>query len=714
MDPGEPGPGSTPPSLLPRNREEAMDLLCSVRGDSSLLSIEQRAAIQAVWTARKEAGNGNGPVTGESSKRILLGPVQIPPERKEGEYLRVRELVRKDVLADVLKGADDETAYLTGGARNEQEGSPLTDAEVTETVDKAINEAIRLVTHLNDVRVKVRLNLPKTLPNRRSIERYYVNDPYEGILLQSVMTTDYGGKSDESEFIFSFYLDEVSRVVNPVDPLDESYSVVFRNPKLRDQVISFGEAQLADIIATVAKNRPGVRNRQRVHEAISSLIGEFDNQGKVKVERKIPATGFFTDGSGELAFGVSRRLKANLPEPDRMETVRALEALEELLAFYSTGPLDKPGAADHVLSALYFAVQAPLSLIRKQNGLEAKILLLHGEPHTGKTYLCRIISHMFGIQESQGMIGAARITPPQLANHLSRTTFPVVLDEVRNALSDPGIADMLKTSTTSLLVKERILARSAFRVQSFYAFAAVIATTNFIPDLYTGLRDRLIPVEFTVAHRKSQAEADAFEKAVNRNRTQLAYIGSYLCEFYRRHWPTVQRLILNNDQVSAGYEILGLVYRDLGIPAPSWLRPVSVPEEIVADDPVQVLFDFMAEMYMKQLRQVTRIGDIPFTWNERLNHLKETNNLPSFTANITKSNITLRGSVLREVAREKGIEIPGGLNGVACRIGSGAHTSKQQGSHVLVVPRFVFEDRVTPKDGGQEMIEVVDHTRAEV
>ena len=111
-------------------------------------------------------------------------------------------------------------------------------------------------------------------------------------------------------------------------------------------------------------------------------------------------------------------------------------------------------------------------------------------------------------------------------------------------LSNPGIADLLKSSTTGLLVKERILPKQGFRKQSFYAYSSVIMSTNFIPDLYVGLRERIIPVEFTIKNEKSEDEAKRFDRYLSENREELGYLGAALRQLFQRRWNQVRGLSL--------------------------------------------------------------------------------------------------------------------------------------------------------------------------
>lgn len=530
---------------------------------------------------------------------------------------------------------------------------------------EAIQEAIR------EAAIKKRLEFNVLVstsmePGGVEVSRYYRNAPREGVLHLTKRAQQGAPPREGVEHILSYSLWDVIKHINPLDSSEVTYSLVLRHKSKPGASIRYQEALLTDITYDLVNNQPGMMDsRRRVHAAISTLIDHMETSDLVKVKASIPCTGFFEDPEGKLYHNEHRDLKITRPRYSKVKTKRALEALEEVLKFFAIGgKVEEPGALDHALVALYFIVAGPLSAIRKQQqGPETKILLLHGVPHTGKTILEKLSARVWGMPENKAVIGAAKLTPPQLATHISSTTYPLAFDEVRNALSSPGIADLLKSSTTSLLVKERIRSREGFRKQSFYAYAPVIMSTNYLPDLYTGLHERLIPVEFTVRHKRDEEEARKFDKYFQQHREDLAHIGAALERLFLRKWPRVRDLALQADQVKAGYEILTLLYLEEGIPAPVWLREVTARSELEETDPVRAICDYMREDFLRILRQHSRPESIPLDWDQRLNDLKAKNLLPPYVLNISPKRITLNSSILKEVAK-RGHEIPGGLQGL--------------------------------------------------
>lgn len=495
-------------------------------------------------------------------------------------------------------------------------------------------------------------------------QTYFENNPERGIrLITKKIPRDGGDPRYQDDIILSYFIDRATKVINPLEPGDMTYSVRLRHCRKRRAVMTYDDVSIGEISAHVGNTAQGVRSKSRLHEAISSLIDGMDEEGLVKEENRIPATGFF-EYKGGLHWSESKIFKCTLPEYKERQTKRGLNALEKVADFYAVRGIKDGDHLQHFLPALYFIVQAPLSVIRKAAGGEAKVLLLQGQAHTGKTYLEKISCAIWGIPPSSGIIGASRLTAPQYAEAVNRCTLPISFDESRNALSSPAIADLIKSSTMNLLIKNRIT--RDFKMRSFMAYAAVLMSTNYVPDLYVGMADRLISIIFTRQHKREERDVRTFEAFFNGDgKAHLSHIGSGLRYMYLDKWETCKRLVSQDDELKAGRELLMMLYREHGLPVPDWMVEVkaadSRPEE---DDPLKIVFDWMREDILRVLRQNKRMGgEVPTEWIDRLDIIQQDNLLPAYIRAITKDNIYVTKELLREIAGE-GFELPGGLTGL--------------------------------------------------
>ncbi|MEI6841716.1 MAG: hypothetical protein WCK53_10640 [Methanomicrobiales archaeon] len=683
------------------------------------------------WMDReKEAGRTRGQKRNEVNGQEITTPAKAitPKEPTQAELNEVRVYVPKisdsppppvpapgvptkatredllDLIDNFWNMAEDETALI--GLILERDPDIETD-----DIKRAINEREREINHNTSIRVPAPVSVWEE--GASNCELSYWNLPEKGIVARTNKVPVSGKATQRDDLIVSYYIRDVTKHSNPITPSEVSYSVTLVSAKKRGQTIPYEERELSDITSDLAGNQPGVRSRTKVHEAVSSLIDQLEIENKIKYKASIPATGIFEDEKGRAYLSNWREYKTHLPEYKPVETRKALKFLDEVMTFYAVG--DDPaqeGACDHCLIPLYFMVSGPLSVVKKLAGGEVKILLLTGTPHTGKTILEKINSYIWGLPLEQSVIGAAKLSAPQLATHLSKTTFPLALDEVRNILSVPGIADLLKSSTTSLLIKERILAKKGFKKQAFYAYAPLILSCNYLPELYTGIPERLIPVTFTKRYKKTEEKAKAFDTRLNQEKERLSHIGAALINMYTSplKWPGIKRLITVNDQVKAGYEILHLLYQGQGLPDPVWLREVAVTHDLPEVDPVLEAVNFMRVDILQTLRQHLKPDYFPDTWPLRLDQLKARHLLPPYIVNISSTRITVNNKLLAGMAK-KGVEVPGGLTGLLDYLNplekqrsKLQETAAYKGQKVVYIDRDVFYEYAEVPEDYQEKI----------
>jgi len=565
--------------------------------------------------------------------------------------------------------------------------------EETHDVERAKDEALEVVSKLNEI-LGIFIE-PKALlvplKTGSSSRQFYANDPDRGILILTKR-----GNDITREYIFGYYIEKVIIYVNPSDPRDMVYTVYFKHPKTGD-ILPFEERTIGDIAKQIEETSFGVRNVSKLKSAISSLIEGFRAKALAEIRNKIPATGLF-EIDGELGFFESPKFKINLPEPNSEKAKEALKQLEELLAFWDY--------KDHVIGNLYNDVQAPLGYIRKLYGRENKIIFNYGEPHVGKTLREKIYCALWGLDESKAIIGSSNLTPAQIAEYLNSTTFKVVFDEARNILLSPYTVDMLKNSTTNLHVKSRILPQMGYRLIEFYAYASISMNTNYVEINYPGVEDRLIPFKWTVADKKDPKVVEEFLKKFESYKDNLRYIGAYLKDMFIRRWGEIKQIIINNDNIEAGRKILEMMYEELGLEKPSWLKPIEVKYEIDTPRDEDVFFNFIREELQNAIARqryvmVTheddsgyredRIDLLEAEWEDRLRYMAKTNMLPSFMA-LGRDNVYIFTTIIKEIRRKKGHEIAGGLENLALRLGYKYIPYK--GQKAMVIPIFEFIERM--------------------
>jgi hypothetical protein len=219
---------------------------------------------------------------------------------------------------------------------------------------------------------------------------------------------------------------------------------------------------------------------------------------------------------------------------------------------------------------------------------------------------------------------------------------------------------------------------------------------NAVPELYLGIKERLIPVEFTARHRKEANTVKEFDQYFGKHKSQLVYIGVALSRLYLSHWPRIKELLLQADQVKAGYEILYLLFQQEALPTPTWYRQAVVDTDIEELDPVREAMLFMREDLLRVLRSHFGRDHILPSWEQRLDQVKTENILPPYILNISDRNIVVTTGLLQAMARQ-GKEIPGGLVGLMDRVNLLPEQatkinglSNYKGKKTLIMSRKVF------------------------
>jgi len=565
--------------------------------------------------------------------------------------------------------------------------------EETHDVERAKDEALEVVSKLNEI-LGIFIE-PKALlvplKTGSSSRQFYANDPDRGILILTKR-----GNDITREYIFGYYIEKVIIYVDPNDPKDMVYTVYFKHPKTGD-ILPFEERTIGDIAKQIEEINYGVRNTSRLKSAISSLIEVFRVKGLAEKRPKVPATGFF-EVDGKLMFFESSNFKVNLPEVDKEKTIEALKLLDEILAFWDY--------KDHVIANFYNDVQAPLGHIRKKYGRENKIVFNYGEPHVGKTLREKIYCALWGLDEDKTIIGSSNLSPPQIAEYLNSTTFKIVFDEAKNVLLSNYTVDMLKKSTTTYHIKSRIIPQLGYIRVEFKAYASVSMNTNYVEINYPGVEDRLIPFKWTVADKKPPDKVEEFLKKFPIYKDKLGYIGSYLKDMFIRRWEEIKRIIIDNDNIEAGRKILEMMYEELGLEKPSWLKPIEVKYEIDTPKDEDVFFSFIREELQNAITRQRyvmvihenesgyredRIDLLGVEWEDRLRYMAKTDMLPSFME-LGRNNVYISATVIHEIRKKKGQEIAGGLENLALRLGY--RYIPYKGRKVMVIPISDFIERM--------------------
>lgn len=74
----------------------------------------------------------------------------------------------------------------------------------------------------------------------------------------------------------------------------------------------------------------------------------------------------------------------------------------------------------------------------------------------------------------------------------------------------------VKSGSSGIIIKNRVNYTEYIRVDQFYINSTSILAANLVPELYVGMEDRILPIEFTSAIKNPDESAiKQFEHLLN-------------------------------------------------------------------------------------------------------------------------------------------------------------------------------------------------------
>jgi len=556
------------------------------------------------------------------------------------------------------------------------------------TEEEAALEAARVVEELLDILQVRRSKIPTDVvmsiiehQKDRGIVEAFVNDLRRGIVKVRYRVGE-RWEPYRYRYVTAFAIKDVLVIVNPLTN-DRTYRVTVFYPRLKFER-KLPEMTLPELVGLL-KGFPGVKKKSDLDDAVSSLLEAFEAKGRATVEERVPATGFF-EVRGELKFYVSDRAPVNLPskdEYDSVDVVDALEALDKIASYF------RPEVFSTVIA---WGVVAPLFYVRKQHHRIAPMLLLYGEPQVGKSTLGKIILAIWGVERLTRpfyVTGAFIASVPRLGEIVDATTLPIVCNEVRSVLDKPDVSDALKNLATELIVRGRTLTSQGGMIRIFNAYASMYMTTNFVPPMDPGLRERCIMIEMTLEDKPSEEKKEEFAEVLDECLPKLKVIGAFLRDTYTDpdQWPKIREYLLR-DPVELGRMILRAMYEKYLGRVPDWVDAEFRPEPEEEDLIMSAFLDVVREALLEAAQKLRLEIQSP------LDVLPYTSALPSWIRyDEEKDEVIITSGVIREMKRRKGIEVAGGLKNLALHIGAD-YTRRRIGNarpRVIVISRAKLE-----------------------
>ena len=261
-------------------------------------------------------------------------------------------------------------------------------------------------------------------------------------------------------------------------------------------------------------------------------------------------------------------------------------------------------------------------------------------------------------------------TKAKLGEALSKSTYPIVINEVAQ-LNDENrhkdMVEMIKTAVTDTNARKKFVNKTIYT--DIPSFSPCILTSNSNTPSDTGFKRRIIPLIFTEKDQYSTEEIEDFKKLFDqRIKNELHYIGDFTVKYIMEH----QELLLDGkkDWKEIAEIILTEIYRIIQKEPPEWIK-YFVKENQLGDskEDVELLFrsfliDKLNETYNKYYRNIEKpivtnsdstaeVPNLPFS--DRLNFCLKHDLIPflnSVTIDGKKSMIAITSDLIHELKKK--------------------------------------------------------------
>lgn len=551
--------------------------------------------------------------------------------------------------------------------------------------------------------------LEKILGYRRSIvirtpyetSTWIVNDPRRGIVILKEKITDEGEVKRSRKYISDWYIKRVkiSRGDGQI-----MYKVLFKNARTKEKLVLTGA--IDEIGKELAKIH-GIKRSQLVRDAVSALISEFIKRKLAKVKKTAAVAGLVA-ANASIKFVRSGVLsKVLVPKsPDIDKAKKALELLAKLREFYDANKFD---------AAVNWAGYSILSyVLKKKYNVKQVFLLLHGEKQTGKTTLARIITGLFPVVSAgEEEIPEEGQSEFRLAWKLNVSTLPLLEDEVQGISRKPSLLGLLKRASTGDVIRWR-----GDQNRLYHARAPLILTSNYrevIED--PALFERMVPLEFTYSdyvYSKPKEKLEEFRKIYNEYLSLSPHLGRVIIDTVVELWREIEekwvhRIQQKKDYIEFGKWVWRKVAEKLQVSEPVWCRSdIKLEEERPEEREQEIFWELLHDVVREAILKAKSYA-VAGTLADKLAALASDGLLPGWIY-IRSTDCIISAGIINEIEKRYGIQIIGGLKGLAERLGYKYSFWRVPGGRRvwgMQIPLKDFDKISTPEELAREYAEKI-------
>jgi hypothetical protein len=333
-------------------------------------------------------------------------------------------------------------------------------------------------------------------------------------------------------------------------------------------------------------------------EALTAVLTKYEDNEIAEINNKIPYPGYYYIDGKIIGCDITQRLDFD-PYNNQEHKKEALECIEVLEGLQSR---NKKKTAFPTL--LKWGLVAPFSFIIKTESKVAENALpgvqLYDKPDTGKStlsiYACLAVWRKHNEKKGKdNHLGPGSIdTPYRFGHAISRSTYPILVDEVGALGEDKNyfLVEMIKSALLHRVVRSGMFNENN-RHSDILALSNFIFTSNPPPPRDPAYRRRFIIIQYTNADKLTEEEKKEFKSwLIEEDRIEkLGVLGDISVKYITEH-PDLVLDFKDSLWHKPGEMILKEFYKSAGKEPPAWLELIA-EQNAVQESNEEKHFDLM-------------------------------------------------------------------------------------------------------------------------
>lgn len=368
---------------------------------------------------------------------------------------------------------------------------------VNKSLLKKWENEIKNTLILSDVGVK---------PSYQNGNNTYIDlDVYKGIVSQRTeKNSENKPITIKEEYIFNVCPVRIVEYVDPDFIGNKEFEITFKSKDT--DPFTFPKMGLTDIV-DILKNNGYTLMRNKAFDGLTGAITALKDANKKSKNQKM-----YTVIRKPMAMGIYWDEKELYLEDYQLTNTTIDNIKKGLETFMEYASYFTEQEKEYLGTVFKWGLFAPFDYAYKQVGQHMEWIYLQGKGGTGKTKgYANMVGHMWFNPPKEGdfEIGSGRVgTKAQLGYALSRSTFPICIDESENIFEkNESMQTLMKSFIDHALIRET----QGSKGKLTKGLSAAICTSNgYLTDASGGQTRRTIRINFTRNEMKSEEHKEKF------------------------------------------------------------------------------------------------------------------------------------------------------------------------------------------------------------